>query len=74
MSGIVLLLSLYTFMAWTGTNLLLLDINYNTVLFTVCWITEQWDWIYTGSRGFSLLQNMQTLGIGGSLPGGWKLG
>jgi hypothetical protein len=60
MSGIVLLLSLYTFMTWTGTNLLLLNINYNTVLFTVCWITEHWDLNFTGSRGFSLLQNMRT--------------
>ena len=60
MSEILLLLVLYTSMAWTGTNLLLLNINYNTVLFTVCWITEQWDLIFTGSREFSLLQNMQT--------------
>ena len=60
MSGILLLLSLCTFMAWTGTNLLFLNTNYNSVLFTVCWITEQWDLIFTASRGFSLLQNMQT--------------
>jgi len=68
------MLFLYTFMAWTGTNLLFLNINYNTVTFTVCWITEQWDLIFTGIRGFFLLQNMQTLGMGGSLPAGWKWG
>ena len=58
--GVLLVFSLHTLMAWTGANLLLLNINYNTVLFTVCWITEQWDLIFTRSRGFSLLQNMPT--------------
>lgn len=60
MSGILLLLYLYIFMAWTGRNLLLLNINYNSVVFWVCWVTEQWDLTFTGSRGFSLLQNIQT--------------
>jgi hypothetical protein len=60
MSEVLLLLSLYIFMAWTGTNLLLHNTNYNTLLFALCWITEKWNLNFPGSSEFSLLQSMRT--------------